>query len=129
MSSNVRVVFAVVFAVVLLSRPVAGKAQVAAEEAAALRPAIQDLIRTFGDKYPNGDEYLTKLRDIERRGNQAQFESLRREALIANPLISGRPILFVVREQYKSDHHNTATIFKTGEINTNSFRGGGAMKV
>jgi hypothetical protein len=33
-----------------------------------------------------------------------------------------------MRAQYKSDHHNSATIFKTGEINTNSFRGGGAMK-
>ncbi|MEJ2704563.1 MAG: hypothetical protein P8Z79_19185, partial [Sedimentisphaerales bacterium] len=46
----------------------------------------------------------------------------------ANPLVSGQPILFIVRRQYKSDHHNTATIFKTGEINTGSFVGGGAMK-
>jgi hypothetical protein len=129
MSSNVQVVLAVVLAVFLLGRPADGKAEVAAEEVAALTAAIEDLTRTFGDKYPDGGEYLNRLSDIERRGNQAQFESLRREALIANPLVSGRPILFVVRQQYKSDHHNTATIFKTGEINTNSFRGGGAMKV
>jgi len=129
MSVDIRFVFAVVLAAFLLGQPAAGKAKVAAEEVLALTAAIEDLSRTFGDKYPDGGEYLAKLRDIERRGNQAQFESLRREALIANPLISGRPILFVVRQQYKSDHHNTATIFKTGEINTNSFRGGGAMKV
>ena len=119
-----------VFFLVLVSsgKPAVSKSIVPAEETTALRAAIKDLMRTFGDRYPNGGKYLIRLRDIEQRWNQAEFESLRRESLIANPLISGRPILFVVREQYKSDHHNTATIFKTGEINTNSFRGGGAMK-
>lgn len=38
-------------------------------------------------------------------------------------------ILFVVRKQYKPDHHNTATIFQAGEINAGSFVGGGAMKI
>ncbi|MHC4228750.1 MAG: TolB family protein [Planctomycetota bacterium] len=128
MSTYVRGVFGVVLAVFLLGLPDISKAKVPAEEAAALTAAIEDLTRTFGDKYPDGGEYLTKLHDVERRGNRAEFRSLRREALIANPLISGRPILFIMRAQYKSDHHNSATIFKTGEINTNSFRGGGAMK-
>src|SRR4030042_575953 len=124
-----RGVFAIVLVIFMLGRPAAGKAEIAAEEVAALTAAIEDLTGTFGDKYPDGGKYLTKLHDIEQRGNQAQFESLRREALVAPPLLSGRPMLFVVRQQYMSDHHNTATIFKTGEINTNSFRGGGAMKV
>ena len=129
MPVDIRGVFAIVLVIFMLGRPAAGKAEIAAEEVAALTAAIEDLTRTFGDKYPDGGKYLTKLHDIEQRGNQAQFESLRREALVANPLVSGRPMLFVVRQQYMSDHHNTATIFKTGEINTNSFRGGGAMKV
>ena len=51
------------------------------------------------------------------------------EALLANPLVGGQPYLFVVRPQYRPDHHNTETMFQTGEINTGSFRGGGAMKV
>ena len=38
-------------------------------------------------------------------------------------------ILYVSRRQYKPDHHNTATLFQTGAINTGSFDGGGAMKV
>ena len=38
-------------------------------------------------------------------------------------------ILYVARSQYLSDHHNTATIFQTGEINTQSFRPGAALKV
>ncbi len=42
--------------------------------------------------------------------------------------LGGRPILFVVRHQYRRDHHNTATMFQTGEINTGSFQGGGALK-
>jgi len=93
----------------------------------ALKAAIQDLISTFGDRYPNGRAYLTKLRDIKST-EHAKYVQLQREALIANPLVGGQPILFVVRRQYESDHHNTATMFKTGEINTSSFQGGGAMK-
>ena len=52
-----------------------------------------------------------------------------RASLLSDPLLTAHPILFVTRPQYKSDHHNTATMFVTEEINTNSFQGGGAMKV
>ena len=55
----------------------------------------------------------------------AGLDSLRREALIANPLVSRQPIVFVVHKQYKPDHHNTATMFQTGEINAAKFDGGG----
>jgi hypothetical protein len=37
-------------------------------------------------------------------------------------------ILYVERAQYIPDHHNTATLFQTGEINTASFRSGAALK-
>ncbi len=55
----------------------------------------------------------------------------------AGDAVSGRPagappcedpIVFVVRPQYRPDHHNTETMFQTGEINTGSFQGGGAVK-
>ena len=36
---------------------------------------------------------------------------------VGNPLVTARPIVFVVRAQYPGDHHNTATMFQTGEIN------------
>ncbi len=39
------------------------------------------------------------------------------------------PILFVARDQYLPDHHNTETMFQTAECNTASYRGGGALKV
>lgn len=103
-----------------------------------LRAAVEDLIDTFGGAYPDGPGYLARIEDLtsqlgkaagqEAEKLQAKLETLRREALIANPLVSGRPLLFVVRRQYKSDHHNTATMFQTGEINTGSFQGGGALK-
>jgi len=114
----------------------------------ALRSAIQDLTTRFGDKYPRGREFLEALDRFEKRlpeierllasGDETQrkqaeaeiesFRSLQREALVANPLVSGRPILYVMRRQYKPDHHNTETMFQTGEINTASFEGGGALK-
>lgn len=104
----------------------------------SLHAAIVDLVGTFGDRYPQGESYLNRLEKLERRAAgatpeqlvqiQKELESLRHEALVANPLVSGQPILFVVRPQYRPDHHNTATMFQTGEINTGSFQGGGAMK-
>ena len=54
--------------------------------------------------------------------------TIAREVMVANPLVGGSPIVFVVRAQYLPDHHNTATLFQTGEINTGSFRGGSALK-
>jgi len=104
----------------------------------SLRAAIEDLNATFGPRYPNGQEYLARLDRIRAQKKSAtseqaktllaQLQALGREALIANPLVSGRPIVFVVRRQYRSDHHNTATMFQTDEINTGSFTGAGAIK-
>ena len=99
----------------------------AAELAAtqSLHAAIQDLMATFQDRYPKGKEYLARLDGVR---SPAEFEALQREALVANPLVSGQPLLFIARAQYVPDHHNSETMFQTGEINTGSFRGPGAMK-
>jgi hypothetical protein len=109
-------------------------------DCAVLKLAIVDLRDTFGARYPQGDELLQRLAALEtklaavaddataRAQIQAALAALQREALLANPLVSGQPLLFVVRSQYQPDHHNTATMFQTGEINTGSFRGGGALK-
>jgi len=103
-----------------------------------LRAAIRDLQADFGERYPHGPQFLARLdrlvaraqqaNDAEKARLQAELDSLRREALVANPLVSGRPILFVHRKQYRPDHHNTETMFQTGEINTGSFEGGAALK-
>jgi WD40-like Beta Propeller Repeat len=116
--------------------------QVSADERAVppdpLRAAIEDLTATFGTRYPQGAEYLARFERIQHEleqatGDQAarltaELDQLRREALLANPLLSGQPLLFVARHQYRPDHHNTETMFQTGEINTGSFQGPGALK-
>ena len=108
----------------------------------SLRRAIIDLTETFANRYPGGKLWLAKLDAAEGRlaalRTQGQpeaiekclreIETLRREALLANPLVSGRPILYVRRHQYRPDHHGTETMFQAGEINTASFQGGGALK-
>jgi len=108
---------------------------------ASLRAAVEHLEREFPERYDDAGEFLARLKRIElrlsneskasaedRKAALAELETLRREALLANPLVDGQPILFVVRHQYRSDHHNTATMFQNGEINTGSFQGGGALK-
>ena len=58
-----------------------------------------------------------------------EAERKRHEAALQNPLVQAQPILYVTRNQYLPDHHNTATMFQTDEINTGSFRGGGSLRV
>ena len=104
-----------------------------------LRRAIVDLAETFGDRYPQGRSFLARLDQLERDAGGAtpetakrlalQLETLRREALLANPLLCGQPVLFVVRQQYSNNHGTEATMCQTGEINTQFFRGGGAVKI
>jgi len=38
-------------------------------------------------------------------------------------------LVLVVRHQYKQDHHNTATLFQTGEINASSFTPGASLLI
>ncbi|MBM3891039.1 MAG: hypothetical protein FJ388_18150, partial [Verrucomicrobia bacterium] len=110
-------------------------------EPATLRAAIGDLTATFGARYGGSAEYLARLSEIEQQLRatdvgalaraRSDFAALQREALIANPLVSGQPILFVARQQYTRGHHNTETFFPAAqhEYNTGKFTPGGAMKV
>lgn len=47
----------------------------------------------------------------------------------AKEQLAGKQIVYIEREQYAPDHHNTATLFQKGEINESSFFPGGAMRV
>jgi len=98
------------------------------EELTALRLAIEDLIESFGERYPGGPAYLKRLNELteQRRAllenegqpqnaagrgpaGQAdpvktaelaeQFRRLRREALLANPLLDFACLLIVERSQ------------------------------
>ncbi|MCP3920162.1 MAG: hypothetical protein GY711_31945 [bacterium] len=103
----------------------------------ALRAAIEDLMAFFGDRYVGGDAFMAELLEVEaslasktdRAAGLRALADLQRRALVANPLISDHPILYVERRQYPKDHHNTGNIFQTGEINTGKFEhmAGGAL--
>ncbi len=38
-------------------------------------------------------------------------------------------LIYVTRQQYAQDHHNTATLFQYGEINTSSFTPGASLEI
>lgn len=44
-------------------------------------------------------------------------------------LLHGQQILYIEREQYTPDHHNTETLFQFGEINEDGFHPGSAMRL
>ncbi len=112
----------------------------------ALRLAIADLSRTMPDRYGRGPEFLARLDALVQRLAAAtadqwpelvrDLESLRRETLVANPLVSGQPLVFVVRHQYRSHYHAIDTLFHTAELNADRgltphadlFQGGAALK-
>ncbi|HID22057.1 MAG TPA: hypothetical protein EYP14_06605, partial [Planctomycetaceae bacterium] len=58
-----------------------------------LELAIRDLMETFGERYPSGQEYLHRLQTIRvvwragRPDAHRRFLQLRREVLLANPLL------------------------------------------
>lgn len=43
--------------------------------------------------------------------------------------LKGEKILYIERDQYARDHHNTATLFEYGKVNQDSFRPGSAIKI
>ncbi len=51
------------------------------------------------------------------------------EGDIAHKKLAGKKILYIERNQYKRDHHNTATLFELGEVNVKSFDPGAAMRI
>jgi formylglycine-generating enzyme required for sulfatase activity len=70
--------------------------------AESLERAIRDLSATFGANYPKGGDYLKRLDQLKRAGAQvdaAALDSLRAEALLANPLLDFNALLLVRRAE------------------------------
>ncbi len=70
----------------------------------ALRLAVADLTVTYGERYPKGAEYLARIKGLEDRLQKGtddaaarELQSLRREALLANPLLGFDKLLLVKR--------------------------------
>jgi len=82
----------------------------------SLRLAVEDLVQTYGARYPKGPEYLRRIAEIEKAvaesrkaGRQIvdfdcfidaveRFETVRSEALLANPLVDFDRLLLVRRK-------------------------------
>jgi len=64
---------------------------------ATVRPAVEDLIATFGPRYPHGQDMLRRLAALDKAGNKAEFARLARKALLANPLLDFDKLLVLRR--------------------------------
>jgi len=79
----------------------------------ALRLAIEDLGKTFPDRYPKGAEYLARLEALRREAEGGatapaaepsltnRFAKLRDEAMLANPLLDFERLLLIKRSPDK----------------------------
>ncbi|MDR0337925.1 MAG: SUMF1/EgtB/PvdO family nonheme iron enzyme, partial [Planctomycetaceae bacterium] len=67
------------------------------KEIVALKLAIQNLSETFDEQYPNGQKYLDQLDTIARQKDIVALNQLRREALLANPLLDFDRLLLIRR--------------------------------
>jgi formylglycine-generating enzyme required for sulfatase activity len=82
-------------------------AQHAQADCQKLRAAISDIAASFPQRYPNGSRFLERLDQIEedvRRGDSTavgRLASLRRDALLANPLIRDLPGILLVKRKPK----------------------------
>ena len=70
----------------------------------SLRLAIEDLIATFGDRYPQGAKFLERWEQLsgtlaaDAAGAESRFAALRDEALLANPLLDADAMLVLKRK-------------------------------
>ncbi|MFA6633631.1 MAG: hypothetical protein WCU90_15115, partial [Kiritimatiellia bacterium] len=86
-----------------------------------LRAGIRELGVGFPGRYPAA-ALLLRLDALDADGDAGALEAFAREALVReNPLLNPTPVLFVTRKQYRPDHHNTATLFVSCEINARSY--------
>lgn len=79
------------------------------------------------------EEALGSADETVKAKARTDFAVLQREALVANPLVSGQGLVYVARPQYPAVYHAIDTLFQVGEATDLLFRNrylpGGALKV
>lgn len=116
----------------------------------ALEDMIADLLTSHPTFLKKGEEYLSELPYYheklvlgdslmhlpESENHHAEILAIfrdilkfQREVALANPVLADFPVLYVVRNQYAVDHHNTETFFHTNEPNIDNYNPGGALKL
>ena len=72
-----------------------------------LRDAVLALDALFPDAYPAA-EIVAAIDAVVASGDEQALDALRFDALVTrNPLLNRQPLLFVQRQPYAYDHHNT----------------------
>lgn len=108
----------------------------------SLRLAIEDLIATFGERYPKGSEFLARWEQLsssigqDAAGAEARFRALRDEALLANPLLDADGLLVLKRKKGQlglpTNHQCNSALEPTGYDNELAIlspaRPGGALR-
>ncbi|UDQ97979.1 hypothetical protein AAEX28_13435 [Lentisphaerota bacterium WC36G] len=99
---------------------------------------LRDSINYLADKYPNYNKtkYLKLVNSFAAKikgkkiavKDVSEFITLQKTVMLSHPFMQQYPMLYNQRAQYLSDHHNTATLFQKGEINTHKFRGNSSFK-
>jgi formylglycine-generating enzyme required for sulfatase activity len=100
---------------------------VTAAQLESLRLAIEDLVGTFGDQYPHGREFLSRLTSLQRTApprhaaTAGTFRQLRREALLANPLVDFDRLILLKRKRGQlglpTNHQCNACLDQSGYDN------------
>jgi len=93
----------------------------------SLRLAIEDLIDTFGDRYPRGAEFLQRWDKLDRAiaaqvpDVETTFAALRRDATLANPLLDADELLLLKRKKGQlglpTNHQCNSTLKQDGYDN------------
>ena len=104
----------------------------------SLRSAVEYLSKKYPGDYQS--EWLEEVKRLEKRigsepnstngipASEEEVNGLTRRALLAHPILTQHPLVYVERRQYRADHHNTATMFQPGEINAGSYDTHGVLK-
>lgn len=85
----------------------------------SLREAIVFLSETYGEQYPNGTAYMTRLNAITDSKSDAYLQ-LQREALLSHPHVKGYDWLVEVRNPYWGSHGPINTMFQNGDLHAGS---------
>ncbi len=95
----------------------------------SLKKAERQLAELYGGRFTLDQSVQERLNKLGPESPAAELLELARELMASHPLLKEYPLLVTIRPQYKLDHHNTETLFQLGEINTEKFEPGGALKL
>jgi len=92
-----------------------------------LKLALNEIASLEGSEISR-KRFLREINALQNEWDSIGFIELQKQILLQNHELP-KELVFVARHQYKVDHHNTATIFQTDEINTESFTPGASLNI